>query len=259
MALALASVAAGHTVIAVHGRDARAVREAADRLRAEPLGLDDPVPDCDLVVVAVRDDAVAAVAGSLTLPPTAPPIVHLSGVLPAEALAGSGSQVIGSFHPLQTLPDADRGATALSGAFVGVTSSEDALTELLETWAESLGMRPFHLAAESKAAYHAAAAAAANAVVTSLDVAHRAMAVAGVDPEVLRPLVERVVANVFETSPSAALTGPVARGDVETVASQVTSLTSADPKLGAAFVDLMRATAKIADRSDQFSEVLPCE
>ncbi len=123
---------------------------------------------------------------------------------------------VGGFHPLQTLPDALSGADALAGSFVGIDGDPLAL-DILAHLAASLEMEPFRLEDTARPAYHAAAAAAANFVVTSLAVSADLFQSAGIDPRVSRPLVERVVANVFEKGAGPSLTGPIARGDIETV------------------------------------------
>ncbi|MGH8912299.1 MAG: DUF2520 domain-containing protein, partial [Acidimicrobiia bacterium] len=95
----------------------------------------------------------------------------------------------------------------------------------------------------SKPAYHAAAAAAANYVVESLAVSAELLAAAGVDHRVMEPLTRRVVENVFEVGPEAALTGPIARGDLETVAGQMATADGISASLGRQFRLLAQATA----------------
>ena len=79
---------------------------------------------------------------------------------------------------------------------------------------------------------------------------------AGVPWDVARPLVEAVVANAFELGPRAALTGPVARGDSETVAAQLEAVTSASPEWQVAFARFVDLLASLTGRADQFAAVL---
>lgn len=237
--MARASQAAGHRLVGTLSRS-----ESTDPGPA--LSWDEPLPECDLVIVAVTDAAIGEVAARLApvwRPET--PVVHLSGftsLSELDPLAATGAAV-GSFHPLQTLPDPERGAAALRGAFVAVTAPPD-LSETLGSLARSLGLRPFALADEAKPLYHAAAAAAANYVVEALAVAQDLLAAADVDWQVVEPLTRAVVDNVFAMGPSAALTGPIARGDLGTVAGQQAAADSVSVTLGDQFRHLSRATAR---------------
>lgn len=256
-ALAIAADRAGHQVVALLARRPSEIT-VASLLDVPFAPWDEPLPGADLLVVAVRDDAIGEVAERL-----APQVgeiaaaVHLSGlksVAALEPLAAAGLEV-GGFHPLQTLPDPLRGADALAGAHVAVTARGALLLEL-HALAQSLGLRVFELADEQKAVYHAAAAASSNYVVAALSVAARLFDAAGVDREVSRPLVEAVVANALDLGPERALTGPIARGDAGTVAAQVAAVRAAAPDVHAAFVALGRVTAELAGTGEQMSEAL---
>jgi predicted short-subunit dehydrogenase-like oxidoreductase (DUF2520 family) len=210
----------------------------------------DPLPECDLLLIAVRDDAISEVAGKLApLAESVSVAAHMSGFTPVaalESLAAVGTQV-GGFHPLQTLPDPERGAEALSGAFVGIGGGPGA-TAVLTELAESLGMTPFPLADESRPAYHAGASAASNFVITALATAADLMMEARIDPIVTRPLVERAVANLYELTSESPLTGPIARGDVTTVTGQLKAAFSVSDAVGDQYRLMAEATAIRADR-----------
>ena len=255
--LALAAAAAGHRIAALVTRRPDD-REAARWLGAGTRLIGEPLPEAELLAVAVRDQALSEVADALA--PQAgnfAAAVHLSGLAPVSVLrplAAAGAE-IGSFHPLQTLPDWHRGSRSLAGAGAAITAPPG-LAGMLEELAESLGMTPLRLAEEQKPLYHAAAAAASNYVVTALHVAQTLFAAAGVDYRAARPLVETAVANVFEEGARAALTGPIARGDLETAAGQVRAVEKAVPHLAGAFRDFGRATADLAGTAGLMSEVL---
>jgi len=259
LALSLSLVDAGHHFVGVLARDPDAAAAAADRLRSVPVEWGTPLPPADLLVLAVSDDAVPDVAAQLApLAGAVEAAVHLSGVTPVAALAPlAGSCRLGSFHPLQTLPTPEIGAERLEGAFVAITSDDDLLADRLFSLAASIGARPFALEDDAKALYHAAATAAANYPLAALAMAHDLFAAAGVDFAVARPLVGAVLDNAFALGPSAALTGPVARGDVGTVRAQLEAVTAARPDLAADFVRFARATARVAGTGDLFDEVLP--
>jgi predicted short-subunit dehydrogenase-like oxidoreductase (DUF2520 family) len=134
----------------------------------------------------------------------------------------------------------------LSGSWVAITTDDDLLGDRLFALAASLGCHPFELADENKPLYHAAAAAAANFSLTALAMSRRLFAAAGVDFAAVGPLIDAVVANAVAMGPEAALTGPVARGDVGTIRAQVAAVREAAPDLAEHFIAMVRATAAIA-------------
>jgi predicted short-subunit dehydrogenase-like oxidoreductase (DUF2520 family) len=112
--------------------------------------------------------------------------------------------------------------------------------------AESLGMRPFAVADEDRAAYHAAASIASNFLVTLEAAAERLAAHAGAERELLVPLVRATVDNWAQLGPERALTGPLVRGDEETVARQRDAIAERAPELLALFDALADATRSLA-------------
>ena len=256
LALALAAHRAGHRIVGVLGRDAAKTHDAAARLETGALSWEEPLPKADLLLIAVRDDAIAAVAERLsTQAEHQAAAVHLSGLTPITALAPLRIPV-GSFHPLQTIPTPEAGAERLAGAWIAVTSDDDLLSDRLFALAASIGAHPFELADEQKPLYHAAAAAAANFPLAALAMSRRLFIAAGVDFTVAGPLIEAVVANALEMGPEAALTGPVARGDVGTIRAQLAAVRTAAPDLAEHFVAMVRATAAVAGTTADIEEAL---
>lgn len=256
MAVSLAAVAAGHRVVGVGARDAAAAGEAAARLDATPIPWGAELPEADVLLVAVRDGAIAEVAGTHAGKAAAVDgAAHLSGLTPATALAPLDIP-IASFHPLQTLPTAEAGAARLKGSWIGITSGDDYLADRLFSLAASLGAHPFELVEAAKATYHAGAAAAANYPLAALSMARRLFEAAGVPFEAIGPLVRAVVDNALDMGPEAALTGPIARGDVDTVRAQIEAVRSIDPDLVGAFVAMARATAHLVGAGPDMDELL---
>jgi predicted short-subunit dehydrogenase-like oxidoreductase (DUF2520 family) len=257
-ALAIAMQRAGHDIVAVVARDPQQAEATAARLDALPLAIGDPIPPVDLVVIAVRDGAIGEVAAALApVIGDAGGVVHLSGATPVavlQPLAAMGIQT-GSFHPLQTLPTAEVGAERLDGAWIAVTASPP-LADTLAGLATSFGGRPFDLEDEQKSTYHAAAAAAANFPIAALAVASDLFDAAGVPFEAAKPLVEAIVANAFDLGPGAALTGPVARGDAETVAAQLAAVAARCPEWEQSFRWFVAATADVAGTTDQLGDLV---
>ncbi|HEX5586019.1 MAG TPA: DUF2520 domain-containing protein [Acidimicrobiia bacterium] len=247
--VATALVARGWTPVAVAGRaaDAPSVVAAAARLGAEARAVAEAGRGADLVLVATPDAAIAEAAHALSpgLEPGAL-VLHLSGACTLDeldklALARPDVR-LGSLHPLQSLPSADLGAARLPGAWCAVDGPDD-----VERIAVSLGMRPFRVDADRRATYHAAATVASNHLVALLGQATRLAAVAGIPPEALLPLVRATVDNVETLGPVDALTGPVARGDVDTV---VRHLEAIAPDERATYRAVAAAALRLTGRDD---------
>ncbi|MCG8592635.1 MAG: DUF2520 domain-containing protein [Proteobacteria bacterium] len=247
LSVAIALTGAGHQLAAVAARDLRSAEAATARLGGLPVLLGEPMPPASLVLIAVRDEAITPVAQALTGSEIAA-AAHLSGLAGLGALAplASAGAAVGSFHPLQTLPDPDLGARRLSGAWVAVDADSDSLRGELRRLAESIGAIPFDVAPEARATYHAAAAAAANFPLAALSMAEDLFVAAGVPFDAARPLVEAVIANAFEVGPRAALTGPVARGDAATVEAQLEAVRRYAPEWDRAFRAFVDALAEMS-------------
>jgi predicted short-subunit dehydrogenase-like oxidoreductase (DUF2520 family) len=237
------------TAIAVAGRaaDSPGVLAAATRFGAAPRSLADAGRGAELVLVATPDAAIADVAQALApgLEPGAL-VLHLSGACTLhelDKLAITRPDVrLGSLHPLQSLPSAELGVARLPGSWCAVDGPDD-----VERLAVSLGMRPFRVDAARRASYHAAATVASNHLVALLGQAARLAADAGMPPEALLPLVRATVDNVDALGPADALTGPVARGDVDTV---LRHLEAVEPSERPAYRALASEALKLTARRD---------
>ena len=199
------------------------------RLREHGLAVQD---DAALVLLCVPDTAIREVARGL---PTGPWIAHVSGATPLSALDPHERRF--SLHPLQTFTRA-RGPEQLDGAFAAVTAeTEDALEKGF--WlAGTLGLQPFELADDARPLYHAGAAIASNYLVTLHRVASELFRAAGAPPEALVPLMRRTIDNGFE------LTGPIERGDWDTVEAHRRAIRDAAPELEPLYDVLAEATAR---------------
>lgn len=259
LALSLRLTDAGHAVVGVLARDRTDAVAAADRLGGGPLRWDEPLPSADLLLVAVRDDAIEEVAVRLSRRAgSVEGAVHLSGVGSVDLLRplGRTGLAIGSFHPLQTIPTPEAGAARLEGAWAAITSDDDLFADRLFSLAASMGMRPFELLDDAKPLYHAAAAAAANFPLAALAMSQRLFEGAGVPFEAAAPLVRAVVGNALEMGPAEALTGPIARGDIGTVRRQLEAVRELDAGLAEDFSAMGRATARVSGTSDEMKDVL---
>ncbi len=247
LALALASRGVRTTAVAGRAADAPSTREVALRLDAPAVTVPEAGRSADLIVVATPDGAIETAAAALaaSLEPGAL-VVHLAGARGLDALAPISATrtdvLVGALHPLQTLPSADAGAARLAGAWAAIAGPPR-----VEALARFLDLRPFGVADADRAAYHAAACVAANHLVALLSQVERIAAAAHVPLEAFEPLVSATVDNVFAFGPSSALTGPVARGDTDTVARHLDSLAPDDRDAYLALADTARRLAGIDD------------
>jgi predicted short-subunit dehydrogenase-like oxidoreductase (DUF2520 family) len=191
-----------------------------------------------LVLIAVPDDAIGAVAADLARGQAVGErhvVLHLSGLLDRDALRALGvtEAALGSFHPLQSIADPSTASARLRGAFAGLEGDARAL-DAGERLAGTLGMHPVRLAPGAKAAYHAGAVIASNYIVVLASVAEGLALKAGVPPAEARalylPLMQGTVANLA-LGPASALTGPVRRGDAATVRLHLAALAPGDRAL----------------------------
>jgi predicted short-subunit dehydrogenase-like oxidoreductase (DUF2520 family) len=247
--VAAALVARGWTAVAVAGRSSAApsTRAAADRLGAPTVEVADAGRDADLVIVATPDAAIADTAAAFAASLQAGALViHLSGACAVDELdklhAARADVEVGALHPLQALPSPEAGLRRLPGSWCAVEGPPS-----VERLAVSLGLRPFRVAPGMRAGYHAAATIASNHLVALLGQAARIADRAGVPPEALLPLVRATVDNVDALGPGDALTGPVARGDADTVARHLEAL---GPEDAATYRALAREALALSGRAD---------
>jgi predicted short-subunit dehydrogenase-like oxidoreductase (DUF2520 family) len=189
-------------------------------------------PEADLVVICVPDDAIAHVAGGV---PVGPWVAHVSGATSLTALEPHRRRF--SVHPLQTFTRA-RGPEQLDGAWAAITAESDEARAAGRWLAETLGLGSFDLDDAARPLYHAGAAIASNYLVTLHAVASDLFRAAGAPPEALVPLMQRTIENGFE------LTGPIERGDWETVEAHRRAIRAARPELEPLYDVLAEATAK---------------
>jgi predicted short-subunit dehydrogenase-like oxidoreductase (DUF2520 family) len=215
------------TTITVIGTG-RAGSAIAARLRERGIALG---PEGELRLICVPDREIAGVAAAIE---PGPWVAHVSGGTPLAVLDPHERRF--SVHPLQTLTQA-RGPEQLDGAFAAVTADDEPGRANGMWLAETLGLRPFALADDRRALYHAGAAIASNFLVTLYRAAAQLFEDAGAPPEGLVPLMRRTIDNGFE------LTGPIARGDWATVDAHVRAIRAEAPELEELYLTLAEATA----------------
>jgi predicted short-subunit dehydrogenase-like oxidoreductase (DUF2520 family) len=218
-------------IVGAHGRVGSAVSA-----RLSQRGISHDAADPRLILLCVPDRVIADVAAET---PVGPWIAHVSGATPLAALEPHVRRF--GLHPLQSFSKA-LGPEQLDGAWGAVTAESDDARAVGRWLAETLGLRPFDLADEARSAYHAGAAMASNYLVTLRAAARSLLDAAGAPPDALDPLIRGVQDTQFE------LTGPIARGDWETVERHLAVIRAERPEFEELYRVLAEATAVVAGR-----------
>jgi predicted short-subunit dehydrogenase-like oxidoreductase (DUF2520 family) len=185
------------------------------------------------VLIAVSDAAIESVARELAGSGGRIRIaLHTCGNAGPELLRPLAEQGVscGAIHPLQTIHDPEQGTYALRGIAFAVSGEAEA-SQWAEDIAGRLGGHVLRIAPDARPLYHAAAVMASNYVIALLDAAVETMSYAGIPADqalqALAPLACTAVENASKAGPLQALTGPIARGDIPTVAAHLRALSQA--------------------------------
>jgi predicted short-subunit dehydrogenase-like oxidoreductase (DUF2520 family) len=235
------------------GRVGRSLARAAEQagVPTRLAGREDALEACrasEVTLLCVPDSAIASACEAIAdaIPPLRL-VGHTSGASDLDVLAAARARGAEAFslHPLQTIPD---GETEVAGAACAVTGTSAEASEFAARLAERLGMRPFAVPEEHRAAYHAAAVISSNFLIVLKESAAGLLERAGIDDprELLAPLVLQTAANWAERGPQA-LTGPIARGDAATVERHLEALRTAAPELVPVYEALAELTRALAD------------
>jgi predicted short-subunit dehydrogenase-like oxidoreductase (DUF2520 family) len=258
-AFATALNRAGHAVVAASAVS-RASRQRVERFfPGTPIRQPAEVIErADLALLTVPDDALAGLVSGLAAtgaPLAGRLIVHSSGrhglavLQPATRL---GALPL-ALHPVMTFTGRPDDVDRMAGICFGVTAPE-ALRPVADVLVVEMGAEPVFIEEEYRGLYHAALAGAANHLVTQVVQACDLLAKAGVaqPARMLGPLLSAALDNSLRLG-DAALTGPVARGDAETVATHVSVLRDAAPEALPSYLTLARLTASRAMASGMLS------
>jgi predicted short-subunit dehydrogenase-like oxidoreductase (DUF2520 family) len=209
------------------------------RIAASFIGGDvQPVPfdqlHCDRILIAVPDSAIVEVAQRL--PPSVTVALHTCGAHGADLLNPLRDRGVscGSLHPLQTFAAPEAGYRALPGIFFAIDGGGDAFA-----WAREivslLNGSVLRIPADARALYHAAAAMAGNHLIAMIDAAVQTMRKAGPTESTallaLAPIMRASLENALAIGPTQALTGPVQRGDLATIAAHLHALEHVAPAI----------------------------
>jgi predicted short-subunit dehydrogenase-like oxidoreductase (DUF2520 family) len=217
---------------------------------------------CDLILIAVSDDAIAAVVSDLAtvLPETEPFILHMSGRSGVGILAPLAQRgaIVAAVHPVMTFTgDARAEVARMVGAYFVITGTTSSAIQVAEHVVACLGGVTERVEEAQRALYHAALCHASNHLVTLIAGSIDALKVAGIaDPSALiAPLVQAALGNSLDRG-MAGLSGPLLRGDADTIGGHVAAIAADCPPLLPAYRAMAMATLDALERAGDTSSAL---
>lgn len=210
----------------------------------------------DVWMLTVPDDDIQVLSNLLLEEEILKPhsiVFHCSGSKSSSILQGlrDAGHYAASIHPVRSFASPEAVVADFAGTFCGVEGDPEALAILVPAF-EAIGARILQINTEHKLRYHAASVFASNYLVTLIDIALNAYQAAGLSPEMAaalaKPLAQKTLENVFNTSAEQALTGPIKRGDFETVERQLADLAMWNQHAASLYQAFIDPTKELATR-----------
>lgn len=257
----------GINVVAVSGRTLTDSRRMALSARLDANAAKDragALAVSDLVFLTVHDDDIQPLCEEIAAEGgwrEGQGIVHCSGALSSDVLQSARKMgaCVASFHPLQTFASFEAALSHIPGSTFAL-EGDATLVAQLDRLVELLNGTSLHLRGEEKTIYHAAAAIASNYTVTLATLAANLLVREGIAPDTntalhyLMPLLRGTVDNLDALGVPGALTGPLARGDVGTVARHIEALEGCEPQMAHLYRHLAQLTLPLALQKGQIDE-----
>lgn len=217
--------------------------------------------EADLIIITTPDQVIDQIADKLfakQLVSKRSCLVHCSGVLTSEVLFRDKVEYgCLSLHPLQSIADVKTGIKTLPNSFFTIEGNELG-QKIGRQLLDALGADYTVIASHAKPLYHAAACVASNYLVAIVDLALKMNQQAGVSAEKalsgLLPLIEGTLQNIEEMGTVEALTGPISRGDIDTIESHLKSLQDLMPETLNLYKQLGAYTTELAQRKGSINK-----
>lgn len=254
----------GYPLVGVAGRNLESVRTTADIININVFS-DKPweITACaDVVFITTSDSAIEETCREIIAHGGLKEngvVFHCSGSLPSTVLGSEKRNDIhtGSFHPLQSFASLKTKANPFRD-IVTTAEGDEIAVDIAREIAEDLGAVCFEIKTGEKALYHAAAVVASNYLVSLLDLSFQLISKAGITGSdtvrVLYPLIKGTLANIENVGIPGALTGPISRGDAETIADHLNRMEETLPELVSLYKGLGRHTVEIAKKRGSIGE-----
>ncbi|MEA3428704.1 MAG: Rossmann-like and DUF2520 domain-containing protein [Thermodesulfobacteriota bacterium] len=232
---------AGYNIAGLASKSLSSAKRAADIIKTNNIS-DIPwevTKKADIVFLTTPDNAIADTCNNISTHlgfRKNAVVLHCSGALPSTILASAKkcNAFIGSMHPLQSFASIAPADNPFKDIIISVEGEKDAINKAGKI-ATDLGAECLTIKAEAKTFYHASAVVASNYLVTLLDMSFRLIKEAGITDrdafKALKPLIQGTLSNIQKVGISKALTGPIVRGDIETVKRHLEEIGSKTPDL----------------------------
>lgn len=216
----------------------------------------------DVFLIAVPDDQLEKIANQLAECHIITPntiVFHASGCMPATVLDPLKKQgaLTASVHPVKSFVDLHYIVEHFAGTFCSLEGDETAC-EILQNILQDLGAQCIAIDGKNKLLYHAAVVTASNYLVALCDASCQLMGGAGLSQQqalnLIKPLIDNTLKQIFQFGPSGALTGPIARGDIALTTKQYQSVQAFDATLGDIYQDLGKVAVDLARQQAKVSE-----
>lgn len=247
---------AGYTITGVSTRSLKTAEKAATKVGA--LGFSDRPweisQDVQVVFITTPDDAIRATCNTIADHKgfkKGAVVMHCSGALSSQILSAAKvcQCTVASMHPLQSFASVEQAERNLPGSYCAVEGDDCALA-IARQLVKAVGGILLEIGPGGKVLYHAAAVVASNYLVSLLDVALALNRAAGMTPDIsfkaLLPLIQGTLTNIDAKGIPEALTGPIARGDTQTVKAHLKAMGKCSSQLVTMYKVLGRHTVNIA-------------
>jgi len=262
--LAKQMIASGYPLIGLASKSLSSAQKTAAETKTTCFS-DIPwefTPSADIVFITTPDGTIQETSRKIAENKGFKPgavVLHCSGALPSTILAPAKTcgASIGSMHPLQSFASSESNANPFKGIVAAIEGEESAI-QIARQIAADLGCVSLTIKTDAKTLYHAAAVVASNYLVALQDLAFKLLQISGIPKkntyQVLGPLINGTLSNIEKVGTVKALTGPIVRGDAETVKKHVDEISSKAPELLSLYRALGRYTVTIAESGGNLSK-----
>ena len=227
----------GFAIVAVASRREESLELARNYIPGKCLytkNVSEVVREADVIAITTQDREINAVAQEIFRKADKLDrklFFHTSGAHPATELSPLEQKgaILGSLHPLQTFPDVNSGIVALPRTYIFIEGDEKAIP-VLDLLASTIGFKAVRIESENKVLYHLSAVFVCNLLTALMHTGEGIVNRIGIDLMPFFPIIETTLRNIETKGPLLSLTGPVVRGDAETVASHLEAIKGMEPQ-----------------------------
>jgi len=264
----------GYVIAGVASKSLSSAKKAAELIQTNSFSqtAEEITGDADIIFLTTPDGVISHVCENISKNNGFKKnalVLHCSGAHPSTILrsAKSCGAAIGSMHPLQSIASIKTDINPFKGIIVSLEGEDDAIIAARQI-ASDLGATCYTIKTDAKTLYHASAVVASNYLVTLLGLAFKLIGVAGIADadayKVLKPLINGTLTNIEKVGIPNALTGPISRGDVETIEQHIDAIGSKTPELlllyrtlGLHTIDIAKAAGTLSEEAaDKLNEIL---